>query len=78
LYSASLISEPVAEGAEGEEVIFAAIEGDGVELGELTFTDTLGWGEGSHASKREQVARSRTLDFFIRICLTFREFQTSI
>jgi hypothetical protein len=46
LYSASFISEPVAEGAEVEEVIFAAIEGDGVELGELTFTDTLGWGEG--------------------------------
>lgn len=39
----------------------------GVGLGELTWIDAFGWREGWQANKRQQVARSRALDFLIRI-----------
>ena len=39
----------------------------GVGLGELTWIDAFGWREGWQANKRQLVARSRALDFLIRI-----------
>jgi len=45
----------------------AAGEDAGVGLGELTCIDAFGWREGWQAKKKQQVARSRALDFLIRI-----------